>query len=80
LRTLINRPVLMFYRADGSTATYAPGLAGRSMLTVTLNEAAGRALPPVYIRGSYCDRAQSDTDTPDAAVTAAPKTGAGTTP
>lgn len=60
LRTLINRPVLTFFHADGSTVTYLPGLAGRSLLTIQLSQAEGRLLQPVFLKGTICDRPEDE--------------------
>ena len=65
LRTLINRPVLIFNHSSGSTITYAPGLAGQSVLTVELRPTGGRPLAPIYIRGSFCERAQGNVNSVD---------------
>ncbi len=61
LKSLINRPVFIFYHSDGSTVSYLPGLAGRSTLIIQLAQAEGLILPPVYFKGSSCDR-PNDTD------------------
>lgn len=65
LRTLINRPVFVFLHSDGSSVSYSPGLAGQSVLTVELRQAAGRPLAPIYIRGSFCERAQGNVNSVD---------------
>ncbi|MBS1984245.1 MAG: hypothetical protein JST16_08735 [Bdellovibrionales bacterium] len=69
LRTLINRSVVAFVHADGSTVNFAPGLAGQSILTIELRQAVGRPLAPLYIRGSYCERAQAESNAPDSEAT-----------
>jgi len=56
LKNLINRPVLVFYHSDGGTLSYLPGLAGRSLVTIQLAQAEGRLLPPVFFKGTVCDR------------------------
>lgn len=63
LRNLINRPVFTFFHADGSTLAYLPGLAGRSLVTVQLSQAEGRLLPPLFLKGSICDRPEDEKDT-----------------
>lgn len=65
LRTLINRPVVSLAHPDGSTVVFSPGLAGQSVLTVELRQAVGRPLAPLYVRGSFCERAQGETNSVD---------------
>jgi len=77
LRTLINRPALTFYHQDGSTVTYSPSSVGRSALVIQQAQTAGRLLPPVFLRGNFCDRPDDDEDADKASKQlAAPKTGA----
>jgi len=56
---LINRPALMFYRADGSEVSYMPGSVGKSTIMIQFAQSNGLYLPPVYIRGNFCDRPAS---------------------
>lgn len=69
LRTLINRPVITLNHTDGSLISFSPGLAGQSLLTIELKHPEGRPLPPVFVRGMYCDRPQGDNDAPDGTQT-----------
>lgn len=56
LKNFINRAVFTFTHADEGTVSYLPGLAGRSVITMQLSQAEGRLLPPLFIKGSVCDR------------------------
>ena len=56
---LINRPALIFYRADGSEVSYMPGSVGKSTIMIQFAQSNGLYLPPVYIRGNFCDRPAS---------------------
>jgi hypothetical protein len=56
LRTLVNRPALTFYSRDGGTISLVPSSIGKSALVIQLAKAEGRAIPPMFIRGSACDR------------------------
>ena len=85
LRTLINRAALTFYHSDGSTVAYWPSSVGKSALIVTQGQVGGgRSLPPVYLRGNYCDRPDDEENSdamtkkitpPAAAAPAAPAPG-----
>ncbi len=63
LKNFINRTVFTFTAADEGTVSYLPGLAGRSLITVQLSQAGGRMLPPLYIKGSTCDRPNDEDKT-----------------
>jgi|GEM_PF-1343591 len=63
LKTFINRPVLTFSSADGSTVAFEPGLAGTSALNLQFAPSeSGRVAPPVYLRGNFCNRPESEVD------------------
>lgn len=65
LRNLINRPVVIFSHEDTSSVSFSPGLAGQSVLAIELRQPAGRPLPPVYVRGTFCERASSSENSVD---------------
>lgn len=56
---LINRPALIFYRADGTVVSYMPGSVGKATIQIQFAMTTGAYLPPVYIRGNFCDRPAS---------------------
>ncbi len=84
LKSLVNRQALAFYHADGSSLVYSPSSVGRSSLTLQQGQlGTGRILPPVFLRGNYCDRPDDEEDSdnqsrravqasPGSAPTAAP--------
>lgn len=65
LRNLINRPVVIFSHEDTSSVSFSPGLAGQSVLAIELRQVTGRPLPPLYIRGTFCERATSSENSVD---------------
>ncbi|MBP7845346.1 MAG: hypothetical protein KA116_11075 [Proteobacteria bacterium] len=52
----LNRPVLIFKRSDGSSVSFLPGSMGKATIMIQFAQADGRDLPPIYIRGNFCDR------------------------
>jgi hypothetical protein len=63
LRTFINRAVLTFVATDGSTVAFEPGLAGTSALNIQFAPSeTGRVGPPLYLRGNFCTRPETDVD------------------
>jgi hypothetical protein len=56
VKDLLNRPALIFTRADTSSVSFMPGSMGKSTIMLQFAQADGRNLPPVYIRGNFCDR------------------------
>lgn len=63
LKTFINRPVLTFSSADGSTVSFEPGLAGTSALNLQFGPSdSGRVAAPIYLRGNFCNRPDSEVD------------------
>jgi len=68
LKTLVNRPVLVFVHGDGSSLSFLPGLAGRSLVTIQLSQKDGRYLSPVFLKGSVCDRPADERLTGDQAA------------
>jgi len=56
---LINRPALIFYRSDGTVVNYLPGSVGKATIQIQFAMTTGAYLPPVYIRGNFCDRPAS---------------------
>jgi hypothetical protein len=62
LGSLINRPAVAFYSENGSTITFSPSASGNSMLTFQQAPGTGRLLPPVFMRGSICDRPEDEED------------------
>lgn len=65
LRNLINRPVVIFSHEDTSSVSFSPGLAGQSVLAIELRQVTGRPLPPMYVRGTFCERASSGENSVD---------------
>jgi len=62
LRNLVNRPVLSFFHEDGGSITYSPSSIGNALLTLQQSSGTGRILPPIFLRGNYCDRPDSQED------------------
>jgi hypothetical protein len=62
LKNLVNRPVLSFFHEDGGSVTYSPSSIGNALLTLQQASTTGRSLPPIFLRGNYCDRPESQED------------------
>ncbi len=62
LTTLINRPAVAFYSQEGGSIVFSPSSNGNSMLTFQQAANSGRLLPPVFIRGTICDRPEDEED------------------
>lgn len=80
LKSLVNRQALAFYHEDGSSIIYSPSSVGRSSLTLQQGQVGGgRILPPVFLRGNYCDR-PDDEENSDAQNRRAVQASPGSTP
>lgn len=56
IKALIDRPVMTLENSKGSTVSVIPSSSGVVTLSIQLSKGEGRLLPPVFVRGSTCER------------------------